>query len=204
MSSFTPRFFCTFVCMKSIGITGGIGSGKSLVCKIIEKLGYPVFYADEAAKKLMIDDQSLKSELIHLLGENAYLNNQLNRTFIAEKIFKNNQLKKEVSDLVHPAVYRAYKNWRKMQNSDLIFNESALLFETGSYKSFDATILVTANRETRIQRVMKRDNLSRETVLERMSHQLDDDSKQKMCDFEIVNDEQKLLIPEIIKILRLL
>ena len=105
---------------------------------------------------------------------------------------------------MHPAVYRAYENWKKMQNSDLVFNESALLFETGSYKSFDATILVTANRETRIQRVMKRDNLSRETVLERMSHQLDDDSKQKMCDFEIVNDEQKLLIPEIIKILRLL
>ena len=204
MYSFTPRFFCTFVCMKSIGITGGIGSGKSLVCKIIEKLGYPVFYADEAAKKLMIDDQSLKSELIHLLGEDAYLNNQLNRTFIAEKIFKNNQLKKGVSDLVHPAVYRAYENWKKMQNSDLVFNESALLFETGSYKSFDATILVTANRETRIERVMKRDNLSRETVLERMSHQLDDVSRQKLCDFEIVNDEQKPLIPEIIKILRLL
>ena len=201
---FAPRFFCTFVFMKSIGITGGIGSGKSLVCKIIKKLGYPVFYADEAAKKLMIEDQTLKSELIHLLGENAYSNNELNRPFIAEQIFKNNQIKKGVSDLVHPAVYRAYENWKKIQKSHLVFNESALLFETGSYKNFDATILVTANRETRIQRVMKRDNLSRETVLERMSHQLDDDSKQKMCDFEIVNDEQKLLIPEIIKILSLL
>ena len=190
--------------MKSIGITGGIGSGKSLVCKIIEKLGYPVFYADEAAKKVMIEDQKLKSELIHLLGEDAYLNNELNRTFIAEQIFKNNQLKKGVSDLVHPAVYRAYENWKKMQNSDLVFNESALLFETGSYKSFDATILVTANRETRIHRVMKRDGLSREAVLERISHQLDDDSKQKICDFEILNDEQKLIIPEIIRILSLL
>ena len=190
--------------MKSIGITGGIGSGKSLVCKIIEKLGYPVFYADEAAKKVMTEDQTLKSELIHLLGENAYLNNELNRPFIAEQIFKNNQIKNGVSALVHPAVYRAYENWKKIQKSDLVFNESALLFETGSYKSFDATILVTANKETRIQRVMERDGLSRDAVLERISNQLDDDSKQKLCDFEIVNDEQKLLIPEIIKILRLL
>lgn len=204
MYSFAPRFFCTFVWMKSIGITGGIGSGKSLVCKIIEKLGYPVFYADEAAKKVMNEDQTLKSELIHLLGENAYLNNELNRPFIAEQIFKNPQLKKEVSALVHPAVYRAYENWKKVQKSALVFNESALLFETGSYKSFDATILVTANRETRIQRVMKRDGLSRDAVLERISNQLEDDSKQKLCDFEIVNDEQKLLIPEMIKILSLL
>jgi dephospho-CoA kinase len=190
--------------MKSIGITGGIGSGKSLVCKIIEKLGYPVFYADEAAKKLMVEEQTLKSELIHLLGENTYSNNELNRPFIAEEIFKNPELKNEVSALVHPAVYRAYENWKIMQKSDLVFNESALLFETGSYKSFDATILVTANKETRIQRVMERDGLSRDAVLERISNQLDDDSKQKLCDFEIVNDEQKLIIPEIIKILRLL
>ncbi len=190
--------------MKSIGITGGIGSGKSIVCKILEKLGYPVFYADVAAKKVMNEDQALKSELISLLGENAYLNKELNRPFIAEQIFKNDQLKNEVNALVHPAVYRAYENWKQEQESALVFNESALLFETGSYKRFDATILVTANSETRIQRVMGRDGTDREAVLDRMSHQLDDDAKQKLCDFKIVNEADILLLPQLLKILDLL
>jgi dephospho-CoA kinase len=190
--------------MKSIGITGGIGSGKSIVCKILVKLGYPVFYADLAAKKVMNEDQKLKSELIHLLGENAYFNNELNRPFIAEQIFKSSQLKNEVNALVHPAVYQVYENWKQEQESDLVFNESALLFETGSYKRFDATILVSANRETRIQRVMERDNTSRESVLDRMSHQLDDHAKQKLCDFEILNEGNTLLFPQLLKILDLL
>ena len=190
--------------MKLIGITGGIGSGKSLVCKVLEKLGYPVFYADAAAKKAMNEDQVLKTELIQLLGENAYSNNELNRPFVAEQIFKNHHLKNEVNALVHPAVYRAYENWKQHQHADLVFNESALLFETGSFKRFDATILVTADRETRIQRVMERDKSSREAVLERMSHQLDDHSKQKLCDFEIVNNENMLLLPQLTSILNLL
>jgi dephospho-CoA kinase len=190
--------------MKSIGITGGIGSGKSLVCKILEKLGYPVFYADLAAKKVMNEDHTLKSELIHLLGENAYLNNEINRSFIADQIFKSSQLKNEVNALVHPAVYRAYENWKQEQKSNLVFNESALLFETGSYKRFDATILVSANLETRIQRVMERDRSSREAVLDRMSHQLYNYAKQKLCDFEIVNKENILILPQLLKILDLL
>lgn len=190
--------------MKSIGITGGIGSGKSLVCAILEKMGYPVFYADFEAKKAMNEDPELKKSLIQLLGDQTYANNELNRPFVAEQIFKNHNLKKEVNALVHPAVYRAYENWKKRQKSPLVFNESALLFETGSYKRFDATILVTADRETRIQRVMERDHTSREAVLERMSHQLDDHSKQKLCDFEIVNNDESLLLPQIMKILQLL
>lgn len=190
--------------MKSIGITGGIGSGKSLVCKVLEKFEYPVFYADAEAKKAMNEDQVLKSELIQLLGENAYSTNELNRPFVAEQIFKNHHLKNEVNALVHPAVYRAYESWKQKQDAKLVFNESALLFETGSYKRFDATILVTANRETRIQRVIERDLSSREAVLERMSYQLDDHSKQKLCDFEIVNDQHILLLPQLLKILNLL
>lgn len=190
--------------MKSIGITGGIGSGKSLVCKIIEKIGFPVFYADAEAKKAMNEDQVLKSELILLMGENTYSNNELNRPFIAEQIFKNHHLKNKVNALVHPAVYRSFENWKQNQQTDLVFNESALLFETGSFKRFDATILVTADREIRIQRVMNRDNLSREAVLERISHQLDDHSKQKLSDFEIVNNENILLLPQLLKILNLL
>jgi dephospho-CoA kinase len=190
--------------MKSIGITGGIGSGKSLVCKILEKIGYPVFYADAEAKKAMKEDQNLKNELISLLGESTYLNNELNRPFVAEQIFKNHQLKNKVNDLVHPAVFRAFENWKNIQSSLLVFNESALLFETGSYKRFDATILVTADRETRIQRVMERDQTTREAVLERMSHQLDDHSKQKLCDFEILNNDETMIVPQILKILHLL
>lgn len=190
--------------MKSIGITGGIGSGKSIVCSVLEKLGYPVFYTDKAAKKVMKEDRELKSELIHLLGENAYLNNELNRSFIAHQIFKNSQIKNEVTALVHPAVYRLYENWKQEQESNLVFNESALIFETGSYKRFDATILISSNRETRIQRVIERDGFSREEVLDRMSHQLDEHAKQKICDFEIVNEVNILVLPQLLKILDLL
>ena len=187
--------------MKSIGITGGIGSGKTMVCAVIEKLGYPVFYADVAAKKAMNEDQILKTALIDLLGDQTYILNQLNRPFVAEQIFKNRLLKSKVDDLVHPAVYKAFDKWKVLQNSTLVFNESALLFETGSYKRFDATILVIADRQTRIQRAMQRDNATREAIVERMSHQLDDHSKQKLCDFEIVNNEGTLILPQILKII---
>lgn len=190
--------------MKSIGITGGIGSGKSMVCKILETMGYPVFYADQEAKKSMIQDDLLKAGIIDLLGTASYQNGELNRPFIAEKIFGNPDLKQKMDALVHPAVFRAFEVWKSRQTAPLIFNESALLFETGSYKRFDATVLVTANKETRIERVMKRDQVTREQVVSRMENQLSDEEKQKLCTHQINNNPDLLLIPQVLNILELL
>ena len=185
--------------MKSIGITGGIGSGKSMVCKILETLGFPVFYADSEAKKVMNSDETLKSGIIGLLGDAAYQDNALNRPFVAEKIFGDHALRKSMDSLVHPAVFRAFDQWKAQQHAALIFNESALMFETGSYKRFDATVLVTADQETRIARVIKRDSVTREQVLARISHQLSDEAKRKLCSAVIVNDEDVLLIPQVLE-----
>lgn len=185
--------------MKSVGITGGIGSGKSMVCKILETLGYPVFYADQEAKKVMTEDALLKTQIMELLGADSYHGDQLNRPFVADKIFNDTTLKNAMNQLVHPAVFRAFDSWKSKQNSPLIFNESALLFETGSYKRFDATILVTADKETRIERVMQRDGVTREQVLARMENQLDDAEKKKLCTYLIVNNPDTLLIPQVLE-----
>lgn len=185
--------------MKSVGITGGIGSGKSMVCKILETLGYPVFYADHEAKKVMTEDALLKTQIMELLGADSYHGDQLNRPFVADKIFNDTTLKNAMNQLVHPAVFRAFDTWKSKQNSQLIFNESALLFETGSYKRFNATILVTADKETRIERVMQRDGVTREQVLARMENQLDDAEKEKLCTYLIVNNPDTLLIPQVLE-----
>ena len=185
--------------MKSVGVTGGIGSGKSIVCKIFEVMGFPVFYADAEAKKCMVEDADLMRGVKQLLGESAYVNHALNRAFVAEKIFSNPDLKSKMDALVHPAVYRAFENWKKQQNADLIFNESALLFETGSHNRFDEVILVVADLETRLKRVMKRDYVQKEAVLARIQHQLLDEHKLKMNPYVIENDEHHQLIPQVLK-----
>ena len=185
--------------MKSVGVTGGIGSGKSIVCKIFEVMGFPVFYADIEAKKCMIEDPDLIEGVKQLLGENAYINNELNRPFVAEQIFSNSDLKAKMDALVHPAVYRAFEKWEKQQDSDLIFNESALLYETGSHERFDEVILVIADLETRLARVMKRDNVDKEAVLSRIQHQMLDEHKLKMNPYVIENDSHQMLIPQILK-----
>ncbi len=184
--------------MKSVGVTGGIGSGKSIVCKILEVMGFPVFYADAEAKKCMIEDVNLILGVKQLLGENAYIDGELNRPFVANQIFSNADLKAKMDALVHPAVFRAFEIWKSKQNADLIFNESALLFETGSYDRFDAVILVVADIETRIERVMKRDQVSKEAVIARIQHQLLDEHKLKMNPYVIENDSHQMLIPQIL------
>lgn len=184
--------------MKSVGVTGGIGSGKSIVCKILEVMGFPVFYADAEAKKCMIEDVNLILGVKQLLGENAYIDGELNRPFVANQIFSNADLKAKMDALVHPAVFRAFEIWKSKQNADLIFNESALLFETGSYDRFDAVILVVADIETRIERVMKRDQVSKEAVITRIQHQLLDEHKLKMNPYVIENDSHQMLIPQIL------
>jgi dephospho-CoA kinase len=187
--------------MKSIGISGGFGASKTTVCSVIEKLGYPVFYADLEARKIMNENEQIKAQIIELIGDDAYENNVLNRTIVALRIFNNNDLKEKINSIVHPAVYDAFEAWKKNQNSELVFNESALLFETGSYKRFDKTIVVIADMETRINRVTKRDQISRTEVILRISHQLDDSIKINLSNYQLSNNDTDLILPKLLEIL---
>lgn len=186
---------------QSIGITGGIGSGKSMVCKVLESLGYPVFYADTAAKKVMQEDEQLRREINALLGAESYLGVEVNKPFIAAKIFGSDELRTALNALVHPAVWRAFDAWKAQQSQSLVFNESALMFETGSYKRFDRTVLVTAPEETRIERVMQRDGITRDEVLARIAKQLPDAEKQQLADMIIRNGAGDKLVPQVLELL---
>ncbi len=181
----------------TIGITGGIGSGKSIVAKILETIGHPVFYSDAVAKELMQSNAELKSEIIAHFGIEAFCDGELNRAFIATKIFSNPQDKEVLNELVHPKVRAKFVEFAVTHANKLIFNEAAILFETGAYCSYDKTILVTAPRELRIIRVMERDMCSREDVENRMKNQWEDDKKISLADYCIENDEQQPVIVQL-------
>jgi dephospho-CoA kinase len=176
--------------MKRIGLTGGIGSGKSFIAQIIEHMGYPVYYSDARAKELTKSNPTIKMGLISLFGEEVYEGNQLNAELIASKIFNDDELRTKVNELIHPTVRADFEKWVLNQHSALVFNEAAILFETGSYRNFDVTILVCAPTELKIERVMKRENCSREVVLERMNKQWPDEEKLKLADYSILNDDE--------------
>ena len=175
--------------MKRIGLTGGIGSGKSFIANILEHMGFPVYYSDLRSKELTKSNPSIKMGLISLFGEEVYSDDQLNTQLVATKIFQNEEMRQKVNELIHPIVRKDFDNWAMNQKSALVFNEAAILFETGAYRNFDATILVCAPMELKIQRVMKRENCSKEDVLARMSKQWSDDEKSKLANFIINNDE---------------
>lgn len=179
----------------TIGLTGGIGSGKSTVAKVLESMGYPVFYSDKEGKDLMANDTQLQSDIVAYFGEEAYENGQLNRAYLAERIFKNPCDKSQLNQLIHPRVRAKFHEFADRSEAKLIFNEAAILFETGAYKAFDAMLLVVAPKEERIQRVMKRDASSREEVLSRMNNQWEDDRKVELADWIINNgDTDKVLM----------
>lgn len=181
----------------TIGLTGGIGSGKSTVAKVLESMGYPVFYSDTAAKDLMNSDRRLQLDIIDYFGESAYLSGVLNRAFLAEKIFSNPKDKEVLNQLIHPRVRQWFIEFAEGSNSRLVFNEAAILFETGAYLNFDKTLLVTAPVETRIDRVMKRDNCSCEDVQNRMNNQWSDDGKIPLADFVIKNGDEDAVLEQI-------
>jgi dephospho-CoA kinase len=187
--------------MKRIGITGGIGSGKSLVAEIIKAMGYPVYNSDERAKELTESNPKIKEGLIHLFGEEIYQNGTLNKFALAQAIFSDEFLREKVNALIHPIVREDFNNWALAQNNSLIFNESAILFETGSYKNFDAIILVFAPIELRIKRIMKRDNCSENEVLKKMNSQFSDEEKYQLTEFRVLNDEQTPLLVQVEKII---
>lgn len=188
--------------MKKIGITGGIGSGKTTVCQIFKILGVPVFHADEVARSLQETDGRIIKGLTDLFGKAIYLpNGKPDRKKIAALIFNDSALKNKVNQLIHPVVKEYFQHWvEKHKTADYILFEAAILFETGSFKNFDYTILITANEETRIQRVVKRDQTVRDSVMERIRNQMQDDEKIRLADFIIQNDEKHLIIPQILKL----
>lgn len=187
--------------MLKVGITGGIGSGKTTVCKIFETLGIPVYYADDRAKKIMVSNADVIHQVKSLFGEESYENGQLNRKLIAEKAFNNKILLQQLNAIVHPAVFQDSFNWfQSHQDKHYVLYEAAIMFESGSYKLMDKTITVFAPIEDRIERTMKRDNITKEEVLERIDKQLAEEEKIKRADFVIYNDHSQPLIEQVLTI----
>ena len=188
--------------MQHLGITGGIGSGKTTVCKIFETLGIPVYYADERAKYLMSHDPKLIAGITELFGQEAFLEPQvLNRAHIAQIAFNDKEKLNQLNALVHPAVAQDGLNWQAaQQNVPYTLKEAALLFESGSYRTLDKIIVVAAPLELRIQRVMARDGAKREEVEARISKQMPEEVKVSLADFIVNNDGVHALIPQVMAI----
>lgn len=187
--------------MKRVGITGGIGSGKSLVCQIFEILGIPVYYADDRAKQLYFK-QEIKEKIQSLLGSKAYINNQqIDRKWIAQEVFSSQDKLQALNGILHPAVAEDYRNWEEDQDhAAYILKEAAIMIESGSHQSLDHLILVTAPEGMRIQRVMARDQVTEQEVRSRMEKQMTDKEKLPYSDFVIRNDGSKSLIKQILEI----
>ncbi|WP_424000387.1 dephospho-CoA kinase [Maribacter sp. IgM3_T14_3] len=173
--------------MMIVGLTGGIGSGKSTVAAMFKELDVPVYNSDDRAKYLMNTSIEIKEKLIALLGDEAYENGQLNRPFIAKKVFNDSELLANLNGIVHPVVRQDFLAWVKEQDSCYVIQETALLFENNSQNLYDRIIVVTAPKELRISRVLDRDNSTREQVMARINNQLDDEIKIKSSNFVIEN-----------------
>jgi dephospho-CoA kinase len=173
-----------------IGITGGIGSGKSYVCDIISQLGYPVYNCDKEAKRLMVNNPTIITELKNLIGKNAYTNqNTLNKTIIANYLFANEENASKINKIVHPVVKQDFMQWAEKQSTEFVFMESAILFESKFDETVDFSITICAPIEVRIQRTIKRDNTTQEQVEARINQQMSDDKRRAMADFHIDNGE---------------
>ena len=186
--------------MLKIGITGNIGSGKTTVSKVFELLGVPVFYADAAAREVMTNDEELIAGVKQTFGTEAYFEDgSLNRKYIAGKVFNDPAELAKLNALVHPATFRAFDGWAKsFIDAPYLMKEAAILFESGSYKLCDYSIIVTAPKEVRMQRVIDRDNISIAEVESRDARQMPEEEKVKLANFRIKNDDTQLVIPQVL------
>ena len=173
--------------MKVLGLTGGIGSGKSTVAAFFRDLGVPVYDSDHEAKLLMTEDDDLRKEIIALFGKEAYEDHTLNRAYISSKVFSDPELLQQLNDIVHPRVRAHFRKWVAAQDAPYVLQEAAILFENGAHKQLDAMILVWAPKETRIHRVMERDNVDRKAVEARMENQWSDTETTALADYIIEN-----------------
>jgi len=184
-----------------VGVTGAIGAGKTFVSSIFEKLGFPVFNSDIEAKKCMQSDVYLIEQIKVVFGDKVYENNILQKNILSEIIFNDNEKLKSLNHLIHPVVSKNFINWCGNQNSDIIIKEAAILFESGSNNILDKIICVSAKEDIRIKRVMSRDKCDKNHVLSIMSKQMTQKEKEKLSDFIIINDDKKLLMPQIIDVI---
>ena len=190
-----------------IGLTGGIGSGKSIVAKVFESLGIPVFNADATAKDIMNTNTIIKSKLIEAFGNEVYLNNiekngnateTLNRAYLSKVVFSDPYQLEILNAIVHPITIQAAIDWAAAQSAPYVIKEAALFFESGSAIGVTKIIGVSAPKALRIHRVMKRDQCTKEEVEKRMAHQIEEPIKMKLCDFVIINDDQHLVLPQVV------
>ena len=186
--------------MLRVGITGGIGSGKTTVARVFEVLGIPVYYADEAARQLMNGDEVLKANILQHFGADSYVNDELNRAYIASIVFNNAEKLTLLNSLVHPVTIEAANKWMQLQSTPYVIKEAALLFESDAPRYLDKIIGVYAPASLRIQRSMHRDGISREAVIARMDKQINEVIKMRLCDYVITNDEQQLVIHQVLKL----
>lgn len=181
-----------------VGLTGGIGSGKTTVAKVFESLGVPVYYADDEAKKLMNEDSDLRNKIIANFGEETYKDGLLKKEILSGIVFNNAEKLKLLNSLVHPATIAHAEGWHKVQTTPYVLKEAALLFESDAWKYIDYSIGIKAPEALRLQRGMQRDNQTAENIKARMQKQMNEEEKMKRCDFILINDEQQLLIPQIL------
>lgn len=183
-----------------VGLTGGIGSGKSTIARIFELLGVPVYYADAASKRLYHTDKELMASLKAHFGDDIYTEDQLNRQKLAGLVFNDPAKLELLNRLVHPPTIKDAEEWMARQTAPYVIKEAALLFESGSVSGLDYVIGVYAPVHLRIKRTMDRDIVSREEVQARMNRQIDEDIKMRLCDFVITNNEQQLVIPQVVQL----
>ena len=187
--------------MKIIGLTGGIGSGKSTVARVFESLGFPVFDADKEALALYESDPSLLNDVTEVFGATILqADGRLNRTALASIVFKDESMLRKLNSLVHPRVARRFEAWKKQQHAEVVIREAAILFESGSDKGCDAIVVVTAPEALRIQRVMKRNGISEAEVRARMARQWPEEKLVEMADAVIVNDDTRLVLPQVLRV----
>ena len=186
--------------MMKLGVTGGIGSGKTSVCKVFGVLGIPLFSADQEARSVMEIDTSVILRLNAIAGKNLYVDGSLDRNEFARLIFNNKALLEKVNSVVHPAIYSRFREWEKKQDAPYVIFEAAILFESGGFNMVDRVITVVAPVEERIERVMRRNNMTRDQVLERISNQMSDSEKANRSDYVIDNSENAMIIPAVLDI----
>ncbi len=187
--------------MKKVGLTGGIGSGKTIVAKIFNELGVPVYEADKHAKRLMNEAASIKKKIQAAFGRDIYAENGLKRAELAQIVFHDQDKLNTLNHIVHPAVHEDFSEWcRDKEFFPYVIEEAAILLESGAYRDMDEVIMVYAPKELRVSRVMERDNLSREDVLQRMKNQLPEEEKKKMAGLIVNNDEKMLVLPQVLAI----
>ncbi len=186
--------------MLTIGLTGGIGSGKSTVAKIFEILGIPVFNADMEAKKLMEENLDIRSAVQKQFGNETYTDGKLNRSILSAQVFSNPYLLDKLNAIVHPITIEYANGWANRQTSPYVIKEAALIFEAGSGANLAYIVGVYAPKALRIHRVMQRDQFTREQVIDRMNRQISEEIKMKLCDYVLVNNEQQLLTPQVLQL----